>query len=70
MRPLAYLFAAACGLLCCPSCTQSTTRTYDPITGKLIGETTTSAVDADAFTAGANALTAIAAPKGRIIAEK
>lgn len=66
-KPILALLALC---LCPPACNQTTVRTYDPITGKLIGETTSNVVDAAAFTAGANAVTAIAAPRGRIVAEK
>jgi hypothetical protein len=73
MRTLADLFTVLTALAvahCLTGCASTTTKTYDPVTGNLIGETTTQAVDAAAFTAGANALTAIAAPRGRIVAEK
>lgn len=62
-KPLIALVAC-----CLCQCAQTTVKTYDPITGKLVGETTTNNIDAGAFTAGANAATAIAT--ARVHADK
>ena len=63
-KPILALLA----LCLCPACTTIEETITSPD-----GTVTTrksSSVDAAAFTAGANAVTAIAAPRGRIVAEK
>jgi len=68
---ICYIASAIAGLAVASwfcSCTTITERVTAP--DGTVTERTTQSVDADAFTAGANAITAIAAPKGRVVAEK
>lgn len=62
------LALSAC--LCLGGCNSTVVETFDPITGKITGRSTTKTLDAEAFTAGANAVVAITAPKGQVVAEK
>jgi hypothetical protein len=66
MRTIAYLFAGLFAAYCLSSCATEYKKTTYP-DGRIVEERTET-IDAAAFTAGANAVTVIAAP--RVRAEK
>lgn len=65
-KPILALLALC---LCLGGCNSTVVETFDPITGKITGRSTTKSLDADAFAAGANAVTAIATNRA-VIADK